>query len=248
MLLKYGDICYSIDVEKSCDNILFGCGNNFLIYNSALQYVRHGTSHFEVLSLCSSLAHNKIYYLNSGGYFVHGPLDDLEDKVPVFGTKSGSSKRIAVNDEFAVVSNVGDYALNVYRTPFKSKCFSSQWGKTVRSLKFHPDGDLLTLDWKGTVCKHSIHNNLVTLIWECHITGGAYAICADQNKGLVYVTAPNSMLFIVNTAGKWQKLQTATMLCFLKVNENSMTQRQFAGTIKPWKWLALTLSYNISES
>ena len=31
-------------------------------------------------------------------------------------------------------------------------------------------------------------------------------------------------------------------------NENYMTQRYCAAIIKPWKWLALTMSYNISES
>ena len=35
---------------------------------------------------------------------------------------------------------------------------------------------------------------------------------------------------------------------FYTKNENSMTQRFSAKTIKPWKWLALTMSFNISES
>ena len=35
---------------------------------------------------------------------------------------------------------------------------------------------------------------------------------------------------------------------FSTKNENSMTQRFFAGTIKPWKWLALTMSYDITKS
>ena len=200
--LKYGDTCYSISVDKSSDNIFFGCGNNYLIYNSALQYARHGTSGFNVLSLCPLSRHNKIYYLNSHGTFVCVPLDNLDNAEAVFSTTSGSSKRIAVNDEFAVVSNAGECALNVYRAPFKLKYFSSQWGKTVRSLKFHPDGDLLTLDWRGTVRKYRIHSGAVTVIWECHVADGAYAICADQNKGLIYVTAPNSMLYIVNASGK----------------------------------------------
>mgnify|MGYP001802858977 CR=1 FL=1 len=35
---------------------------------------------------------------------------------------------------------------------------------------------------------------------------------------------------------------------FYTKNENSTAQRFFAGTIKPWKLLALTISYNISEN
>ena len=35
---------------------------------------------------------------------------------------------------------------------------------------------------------------------------------------------------------------------FLTKIDNSMTQRFLARTIKPWEWLALTMSYNISES
>ena len=153
MLLEYGDTCYSISVEKSGDNIFFGCGKNYLIYNSALQYVSHGMSAFNVLSLCSLSRHNKIYYLNSQGTLVCVPLDNLDNAEAVFSLTSGSSKRIAVNDKFVVVSNTSTHALNVYRSPFRLKPIASRWYETVRSLKFHPDGDLLTLDWKGTVCK-----------------------------------------------------------------------------------------------
>ena len=112
MLLKYGDACYSISVEKSCGNILFGCGNTYLIYNSALQYVRHGTSGFNVLSLCSLSRHNKIYYLNSHGTFVCVPLDNLDNAEAVFSTTIGSSKRIAVNDELKSLETLLEKAPN----------------------------------------------------------------------------------------------------------------------------------------
>ena len=36
------------------------------------------------------------------------------------------------------------------------------------------------------------------LIWSCPTARGAYALCVDQDTGVVYVTGPDHMLYIIS--------------------------------------------------
>ena len=188
-------------MDKSSDIITFGCGKEYPIYRSNLQYLSCGRSNLEVVSIGHLTKTNMVYYLNSGGSCVEVPLDESRNQQMLFANqKSCDPSKIAVSNKYLAISNAGAPLL-VYRFPFTNNQSTSHMlhGRWLWSLKFHPDGDLVTMDYAGTVSKYRIGDEeMPELIWHCATFKGAYALCVDQNTGLVYVTAPDHMLYIIS--------------------------------------------------
>ena len=103
-----------------------------------------------------------------------------------------------MNDDYLAVSNAEGYPLLVHSFGLKTSNSYYLYGKWLRSLKFHPDGDLIMLDHDGLVCQYKIEDDKApTVVWDCHIKG-AYVLCVDQNRGLVYVTGQENTLLIIS--------------------------------------------------
>ena len=202
--LPRGNNCYSINLEKSSNILAFGCSEVILIYNSNLQHENHITFKDFIRSVGQHTKSRKVYYIHPNcrvGYFC---LNDFQSSGEVLRLSADNKyPRIAVNDEHLVVSNSEKHLLHVYSFSSKtSRPYSpTDDGNGFRSLKFDSDG-LITLDVTGLVTKYRMGvRESPQLIWRCYAVSGAYALCVDQSTGLVYVTDPHHMLYIIS-AGK----------------------------------------------
>ena len=183
--------------------ITFGCSENIILFSSCrFQYKNHTSFGNIVRSVARCTKRNEVYYLCAkrvermpAGCFA--PKHQLKKF-----SSSNNNPRIAVNDRYVAVSNAEGYKLHLY-------CFSSKtWQpyfagidkEWLRSLKFHPDGDLITLNNDSWIRKYRLSDTVAPeLIWESRATANkAYALCVEQNTGLVYVTGPKHMLYILS--------------------------------------------------
>ena len=162
-------------------------------------YLNHGTSNHQVWSSGHQLKSNQLYYLNSFGTLVHVPLDDPSTKRTLFSCNSSHNpSRIAMNDDYLVVLNEEGCPLLVHSFRHQTSNSYYLYGKWLRSLKFHPDGELITLDYNELVCQYKIEDDKApTLVWDCQIKG-AYVLCVDQHRGLAYVTGQENTLLIIS--------------------------------------------------
>ena len=199
--LPRGNNCYSINLEKSSNILAFGCSEVTLIYNSNLQYENHMTFKNFVRSVGQHTKSRKVYYIHPDcrvGYFC---LDDFQSSGEVLRLSADNKyPRIAVNDEHLVVSNAEKHLLHAdsFSSTTSRPYSPTDDGNGIRSLKFDSDG-LITLDVTGLVTKYRIGvRESPQLIWRCPAIKGAYALCVDQSTGLVYVTGPNHILYIIS--------------------------------------------------
>ena len=103
-----------------------------------------------------------------------------------------------MNDDYLAVSNAEEYPLLVHSFGHQTSNSYYLYGSRLRSLKFHPDGDLITLDYNGLVRQYKIEDDKApTVVWDCQLKG-AYALCVDQNRGLVYATGQENTLLIIS--------------------------------------------------
>ena len=103
-----------------------------------------------------------------------------------------------MNDDYLVVLNEEGCPLLVHSFRHQTSNSYYLYGKWLRSLKFHPDGELITLDYNELVCQYKIEDDKApTLVWDCQIKG-AYVLCVDQHRGLAYVTGQENTLLIIS--------------------------------------------------
>ena len=200
--LPHGNVCFSVMATRN--KVTFGCSQSILLYNSQLQYESHASlDNGLVRSVASRPASNQIYYLSSNRAVEYMPATFmfLKEQLMKFSSSNNYSS-IAVNDRYVAVSNAKGYKLYVYR--FSSKTsqpyFAGIDKEWLRSLKFHPDGDLITLNNDSWIRKYRLSDTVAPeLIWESRTTDNkAYALCVEQKTGLVFVTGANHMLYIIS--------------------------------------------------
>ena len=194
--LSHGGNCYSINFAKSSNVVAFGMSLQIMIYDSELQYRNQINCRAVVRSVGYHPTTKTVYYLNSrlevcteNGQALHK-----------FSSSNNEQSRIAVNDKYLVVSNADGHKLSVFSfASIPSKpCSIADDGNLIRSLKFDSDG-LITLDVTGVVTKYRMSvRESPQLIWKCPAIRGAYALCVDQDTGVVYVTGPDHMLYIIS--------------------------------------------------
>ena len=198
--LPHGGLCYSINTERLSNIVAFGCSKEILIYDSNLHFESHMTCNDSVRSVGYHTKSRKIYYLDSSWRVGYVTLNGFQSGKKVHDFKTCNDyPRIAVSDEYLVASNVGGYKLHVYSfsSMTSRRYFRGSGENWIRSLKFDVDS-LITLDVTGVVTKYIIsETKSPELLWSCPTARGAYALCVDQNTGVVYVTGPNHMLYII---------------------------------------------------
>ena len=201
--LAYGSVSCSIEVEDPSNFITFGCGENILMFDSYLQYQHQKSFDDGVRSVALCSKRNEVYYLKTNRVVECMSADCLVLKHQLKKFSSTNNyPRIAVNDRYVAVSNAERYKLHLYG--FSSKTWQPYFAgidkEWLRSLKFHPDGDLLTLNNDGWIRKYRISDTEAPEVkWESRATANkSYALCVDQNTGLVYVTGSNHMLYILS--------------------------------------------------
>ena len=203
--LSAGNQCHSIDSDNSADMIVFGCGKYILTYDSNLPWMNRfsSSSGTNAQSIGLHRKDNKVYYSDASWSISYVGLDSLEKpiRVPLTARRSFASKepvKIAVSDDYLALSNTNDHPLQLYRFSDQELHSHLLYGESLQSLKFHPDGDLITLDFKGRVSKFTINDyEEPKLIWKCCNVEGAYALCVDQERGLVYVTGREQSLHFI---------------------------------------------------
>ena len=201
--LLHGSVCYSIDVEDPSGMITFGCSDNIILFSSCcFQYKNHTSFGNNVPSVARCTKRNEVYYV----YAKRVECMPVGCFAPRYQLKKFSSynsnQRIAVNDRYVAVANAEGYRLHLYYLSSKTwqPYFAGVDKEWLRSLKFHPDGDLITLNNDSWLRKYRISDTeSPELIWESQPTGNkAYALCVEQNTGLVYVTGSNHTLYIIS--------------------------------------------------
>lgn len=201
--LVSGAACYSIDIDK-LGTITFGCDNSLLTYTSDLQYTHTTTSTYHVCSVARQQDNNLVYYLASNKKIGKVSLNSPVAVPELFVTPSSTdTSRIAANNNLLVVSNSAA-GVHLLVFDFKARLRGNYLlPQPLRTLKFGPNGDLVTLDIEGKVCTYRISNTEEPkLLWECTAITGAYALCMDQRRGLVYVTGKGQMLYIISEGSK----------------------------------------------
>ena len=198
--LPHGGLCYSINTERLSNIVAFGCSKEILIYDSNLHFESHMTCNDSVRSVGYHTKSRKIYYLDSSWRVGYVTLNGFQSGKKVLDFKTCNDyPRIAVSDEYLVVSNVGGYKLHVYSfsSMTSRRYFCGSDRNWIRSLKFDVDS-LITLDVTGLVSKYKIsETKSPEFLWSCPTARGAYALCVDKNTGVVYVTGPDHMLYII---------------------------------------------------
>ena len=202
--MSHGGVCFSINVNSPSNTVAFGCGKNILMFNSSLQYDSHTSLDEDVRSVAHCTERNEVYYLKTSRVveYISAKCFAVKQELKRYSS-TNSYQKLAVNDKYIVVSNPNGHKLHVYSFASGASlpylvCNDEKW---LCSLKFHPDGDLLTLDIDGWIRKYRIGDaEAPVLIWESRATDGtAYALCVEWWTGLVYVTGPNNMLYILSS-------------------------------------------------
>ena len=156
--LPHGSFCYSINTEKLSNIVAFGCSEEILIYDSNLHCKSHMAGKDFVRSVGYHAESRKVYYLDRSWKVGYVTLNGFQSGKKVLDFETCNDyPRIAVSDEYLVVSNVGGYKLHVYSfsSMTSRRYFRGSGENWIRSLKFDVDS-LITLDVTGLVSKYKI--------------------------------------------------------------------------------------------
>lgn len=159
------------------------------------------TNNKSIYSVTHLRKSGNIYYMNESGEVFVLSRDSLQNRQKLLTIKSSSqTSRLTVNDKHLVVSNADGHRLMTYNlsTMLKTSHLLPKLSSWIRSLAFHPDGDLVLLGYDNKISKYRLSDTKdPELVWECTEVSEAYALCVDEMRGLVYVIGKGHIVYII---------------------------------------------------
>ena len=193
---------FSLDTVHQNDTLILSTGNNVKTYDFKEKVFRSYVdgSGKNIQSLAFHKESRKIYFL-VGSQLKEMSLETLQNGRNLRTMScSHTPSRIAVNDEYVLCSNANGYMLMSLNLSTGSQKYHTppQLKNWIRNLKFHPDGDIVILDYNNKISKYKFREEgNLALVWECTEVPTPYAICVDKERGLVYVTGSGQMLYSI---------------------------------------------------
>ena len=194
---------FSLDTDDHSNTLILSTGNNVRTYDFEKKVFRNyaDSSGQNFQSLAFHKESRKIYFL-VGSQLKEMSLETLQNGRNLCSMScSYTPLRIAVNDKYVLCSNANGYklmSLNI-STLYQKYHTTPQLKNWIRNLKFHPDGDIVILDYSNKISKYKFREDGdLELVWECTEVPTPYAICVDKERGWVYVTGSGQKLYIIS--------------------------------------------------
>ena len=142
--------------------------------------------------------------------------------------------RLSVLKDMLILTNCGCDISMISMSSGSRKDYNIPNTTCINSICSHKSGHIVTLDSsKGQVSMFQVLNTTEPrLVWSLEISCEAYAICTDQETGLIFVTGREKKLHMISPDGKCVhccalQCQTTKLLTFY---DNSMCLQRAALT------------------
>ena len=205
-----GTYCRTINFTSEGD-LLIGCSGDALLFDMkkySQKYSEH-ISDLYVVRTAIEVINNELPLLlvmsdSQAVYKLDSRLKNKSKLMLVDKAFSKGTSGLSVLRDVLILTNCGCDISIISMNDGSRKDYNIPNTTCIHSICSHKNGHIVTLESsKGQVSMYQVLNTAEPrLVWSLEISCKAFAICTDQETGLIFVTARGKKLHIISPDGK----------------------------------------------